>query len=81
MRVGGVTQEMDYVEKRSEWGILGAQKGNRLASGRKQKGFKKREKRVARDMGEVFIEAASQEPKAETVLTKKEQSMCNGVVT
>lgn len=69
---------------RSEWGDSGTtnrQQTTDRPQGRKQEGFKKREKRVAREVGELFTEVASQEPRAETVLRKKKKSTRNGVVT
>lgn len=62
-------------------GNSGSTERQQTGLGEETEGVQEERERVARDVGEVFTEAASQEPKAETVLTKKEQSMCNGVVT
>lgn len=68
-------------EKRSKGKFWGASADHGQASEGDQEWFEKRGQRVVRLVGERLTEAVSQEPRAETVLKKKEQSTHNGVVT
>lgn len=70
-----------YDEKRSEGGILVAPAGNRQASREETEGVQEEREKGCKRRGRSFTEAASQEPRAKTVLRKKEQSTRNGVVT
>lgn len=76
----GSLRKRTYDEKRGKGKCCGASADHGQASEGDRAGFEERAKCV-RQVGERFTEAVSQEPRAETVLKKKEQSTRNGVVT